>query len=154
MTIPGRHRARWATFGAGKGRHAPEGRGLHCRRRALSPAPCAIAGNRTRCTCAVGPLGYRSDERRIRDGACAGLRWFTMLFRPARIQPDDHAAATSRVTLGVTCIPYLHPFSRFHVIVSQYQAHGLVPEVFSDEISVYFVPHLLISDWTGACVRG
>jgi hypothetical protein len=44
-------------------------------------------------------------------------------------------------------------FCHFHIAVSQHLAHGLVPEVFSDEIPFYTFRHLRVSYWTSACVR-
>lgn len=128
-------------------RHIPEGHGPRCRRRAQSLAPCAIAGNHTRCICAAEPLDLAglTDERRMRDEACAQFSHSVLMRGPAWIA---HAAATR-----VASAPGSRHSSIFHVAVSQHIAHGLVPEVLPDEKPSYSFRHLRISYWNSACVR-
>ncbi len=60
-----------------------------------------------------------------------------------------HAAATKIASAPGSRFLFCH----FHLAVSQHLAHGLVPEVFTDEIPFYYFRHLCISYRTGARVR-
>jgi hypothetical protein len=125
-------------------KHAPEGRGLRCKRRARLLALCASAGNHTRCTCAAEPLGY---GRRIRNGACAFTSWipsWILWSGPAQMNPRR------RHCQGCVSIRVPESFCHFHVVGSR-TAWCLT--YFSDEISTYSDRHLRISDRAGASVR-
>ena len=89
----------------------------------------------------------------MRDNACANL---FQQFQESRDVPGPawiaHAAAT-KLRFASADAGFATRFCHFHSAVSQHLAHGLVPEVLSDEIPFYCFRNVRISYRTSACVR-
>ena len=141
----------WFTAGNEGGKrqaHTPEERGPRCRRRAQSPAPCAIVESCTRCTCAEEPLVYSRDK----GIAQVALNWVKLTLT---VSSGRDAAYGRCATQRRKCFCFDHLFlstSAFAVFFG-IERTVFVPGACSDEISASFSRRFGVSDWIRACVR-
>jgi hypothetical protein len=113
----------WFTAGNEGGKrqaHTPEERGPRCRRRAQSPAPCAIVESCTRCTCAEEPLVYSRDK----GIAQVALNWvkLTLTVSSGRDAAYGRCATQRRKCF---CFDHLFLSTSAFAVFFRHRTHGL-----------------------------